>query len=56
MAKFVYNGEVELVFPTLGLTVNKGDVFDAPADVANNVIVLSTAKVSAPATDPAPTN
>ena len=56
MAKFVYNGEVELTFPTLGLTVNKGDVFEAPADVANNVIVLSTSKAAPVVADPAPTD
>lgn len=30
MAKFQYDGASELVFPTLGVTVKKGDVIDAP--------------------------
>ena len=56
MPKFVYNGEVELTFPTLGLVVNKGDVFEAPADVANNLIVLSNSKAAPVVADPAPTD
>jgi len=28
--KLIYNGETEQVFPSLGLTLNKGDEFDAP--------------------------
>ena len=35
MAQFTYNGEQELVFPTLGVTVKKGDTIDAPADFSN---------------------
>ena len=35
MASFTYTGEEELVFPTLGVTVNKGDTIDAPADFDN---------------------
>lgn len=56
MGKFVYNGDDELVFPTLGLTVNKGDVFEAPDDVASDLVVPATGKVtvSAPVVDVAP--
>jgi hypothetical protein len=35
VASFTYNGEEELVFPTLGVTVKKGDTIDAPADFSN---------------------
>jgi len=28
--RYTYNGSDERVFPTLGITVKKGDVFDAP--------------------------
>ena len=35
MAQFTYNGEQELVFPTLGVTVKKGDTIEAPADFSN---------------------
>lgn len=34
MATYEYTGDSELVFPTLGITVNKGDVFEAPADLS----------------------
>lgn len=34
MATYEYTGEAELVFPTLGITVKKGDVFEAPADLS----------------------
>jgi hypothetical protein len=30
MMRYTYNGSDERVFPTLGITVKKGDVFDAP--------------------------
>jgi hypothetical protein len=30
MMKLFYNGTDERVFPTLGITVNQGDQFDAP--------------------------
>jgi hypothetical protein len=30
MAKYQYDGESELYFPSLGLTVNQGDIFEAP--------------------------
>lgn len=47
MTKYVYTGEQTLIFPTLGLTVNKGDVFDAPAGlVADGVSISSSKKVS----------
>lgn len=32
MAQFQYNGEEEMVFPTISVTVKKGDKFDAPDD------------------------
>lgn len=35
MASFTYTGEEELVFPTLGVTVSKGDTIDAPSDFNN---------------------
>lgn len=30
MATYTYNGDQELVLPTLGLTVKKGDTFEGP--------------------------
>jgi hypothetical protein len=32
MARFQYDGEAEMVFPTIGVTVKKGEQFDAPDD------------------------
>lgn len=51
MAKYEYTGDSELVFPTLGITVKKGDVFEAPEGLVANGVVSSnakTTKVSAP--------
>lgn len=52
MAKYEYNGDSELVFPTLGITVKKGDVFEAPEGLVADGVVSSnaktTTKVSAP--------
>ena len=30
--KFIYSGESERVFPTIAVTVNQGDIFEAPED------------------------
>lgn len=32
MAQFKYNGSDERVFPTISVTVNAGEIFDAPDD------------------------
>ena len=32
MARFQYDGEAEMVFPTISVTVKKGEQFDAPDD------------------------
>ena len=53
MASFTYTGEEELVFPTLGVTVNKGDTIDAPDDFSNPLFTAGKAK-AAPVADPAP--
>jgi hypothetical protein len=51
MASFTYTGEDERVFPTLGITVNQGDKFDAPEGFsAENVSATKTTKAT-----PAPT-
>jgi len=49
MAKFIYNGEDERVFPSISVVVKSGDVFDAPVDF--NAPDVSLVK----ATTPAPT-
>jgi hypothetical protein len=48
VASFTYTGEEELVFPTLGVTVNKGDTIDAPDDFNNPLFTAAKTK-SAPA-------
>ena len=51
MTTFTYNGEEERVFPTLGITVKKGEKFEAPDNFsALNVSVSKTTKAT-----PAPT-
>jgi len=49
--KFKYIGEDERTFPTLGITVTKGDEFDAPEDFSAPFV---TAQKTTKAT-PAPT-
>ena len=45
MATFTYNGEYEIVFPSIAVTVKPGDTFEAPADfVAHNVTPVKTTK------------
>lgn len=48
MKTFVYTGEEERIFPTLGIVVNKGDKFEAPEDFsAPNVSESKTTKATA---------
>lgn len=46
MAQFKYEGASELVFPTLGVTVNNGDVIDAPEGFAHPDFTLATGKAA----------
>jgi hypothetical protein len=39
MATFTYTGEEIRTFPTLGVTVSKGDKFDAPDDFSAPFVV-----------------
>jgi hypothetical protein len=41
---FTYEGEQELVFPTLGVTVNYGDTFEAPEGFTAANVVPATGK------------
>lgn len=51
MTKFTYTGEDVRTFPTLGITVTKGDEFDAPDDFsAPNISAKKITKAT-----PAPT-
>lgn len=51
MANYQYNGDVERSFPTLGITVKKGDTFEGPEGLnAPGLSLVSSAK-SAPAAE-----
>lgn len=49
MPKYEYKGEVERSFPTLGITVKKGDVFDGPEGLTALGLSLADPAKSAPA-------
>lgn len=44
MPLFTYEGEQELTFPTLGVVVNYGDTFEAPASFTAPNVVAATGK------------
>ena len=46
MAKYTYTGEVTLELPTLALTVNPGDTFEAPDGLIADNIIPAKAKPS----------
>ena len=50
MATFIFNGEQGVVFPTIALTVQPGDFFDAPDDFVAEGVTASKKAKSAPAT------
>jgi len=51
MTKYRYEGEEELVFPTLGLVIRNGDEFETDADLTINKLVVADTKKSKPITD-----
>lgn len=48
MPQYIYEGDEELVFPTIGVEVKKGDTFDAPEGFTATGVSLVSGK-SAPA-------
>lgn len=47
MATFKYSGESERVFPSIGVTVQPGDSFEAPSDFsAPDVLQVKTTKAT----------
>ena len=55
MATFTFNGAQAMVFPTIAVTVQPGDSFDAPDDfIAEDVTLSGKAKKADPAPAPAP--
>jgi len=51
MTKYRYEGEEELVIPTLGLVIRNGDEFETDADLTINKLVVADTKKSKPITD-----
>jgi len=41
MATFTFTGEQTTVFPTIGVTVDVGDSFDAPDDFVSEFVTLT---------------
>lgn len=54
MVKYEYTGEMEMVFPTVPITVKKGDQFEAPAGLTAVGLKVVGQKESAPAVSEAP--
>jgi len=52
MAKWQYAGDEPLIFPTLGLTVSKNDVFEGPEDLSATGVVSAAAKAKVSITAP----
>jgi len=47
MVTFIYKGEDERVFPTIGVTVQTGENFEAPSDfAAPDVLQVKTTKAT----------
>ncbi len=47
MATFIYKGESERVFPSIGITVQPGENFEAPVDFdAPDVMQVKTVKAT----------
>jgi hypothetical protein len=43
MATYIYNGDGEKDFPTLGKTVKNGDTFDSADEIINADVTLASA-------------
>jgi hypothetical protein len=55
MARYTYNGEGSRTFPTLGITVKKGESFDGPEGLrARGLSLAQSAPKTAPAVSEAP--
>jgi len=54
MARYIYNGEEDRVFPSLGITVKKGESFDGPEGLRARGLSLDSNAKSAPAVPTAP--
>lgn len=55
MARYTYNGEEDRTFPSLGITVKKGESFDGPEGLrARGLSLAQSAPKAAPAVSEAP--
>jgi hypothetical protein len=54
MARYIYNGDEDRVFPSLGITVKKGESFDGPEGLRARGLSLDSNAKSAPAVTTAP--
>lgn len=54
MPKYEYKGETKRSFPTLGITVSKGDTFDGPEGLTAPGLILASSAKTAPAVPTAP--
>lgn len=54
MARYIYNGEEDRAFPSLGITVKKGESFDGPEGLRARGLSLDSNAKSAPAVPTAP--
>ena len=55
MARYTYNGEESRTFPSLGITVKKGESFDGPEGLrARGLSLAQSAPKAAPAVSEAP--
>lgn len=51
MTRYRYEGEEELVFPTLGIVVKNGDEFETDVDLTINKLVVADQKKSKTTTE-----
>ena len=54
MARYIYNGDEDRTFPSLGITVKKGESFDGPEGLRARGLSLDSNAKSAPAVPTAP--
>lgn len=54
MARYTYNGDEDRTFPSLGITVKKGESFDGPEGLRARGLSLDSNAKSAPAVPTAP--
>lgn len=55
MARYTYNGDEDRTFPSLGITVKKGESFDGPEGLrARGLSLAQSAPKAAPAVSEAP--